>query len=67
MHPLTTNLQDLAALLPNLSQIRRPSKSAIVNSSIAHIHVSRRHRALAARELRLLQLESDALRRGLNE
>src|ERR1700760_75530 len=33
---------DLAALLPNLSQIRRPSKSSIVNSSIAHIHASRR-------------------------
>jgi len=58
---------DLAALLPNLSQIRRPSKSAIVNSSIAHIHASRRHRLVAARELRLLKLETDALRRELNE
>ncbi|KAL6301664.1 hypothetical protein BKA93DRAFT_455922 [Sparassis latifolia] len=58
---------DLAALLPNLSQIRRPSKSSIVNSSIAHVHSSRRHRLLAARELRLLKLEADALRRELNE
>ncbi|KAF9220110.1 hypothetical protein BS17DRAFT_787905 [Gyrodon lividus] len=58
---------DLAALLPNLSQIRRPSKSAIVNSSIAHMHASRRHRLLASRELRLLKLESDALRRELDE
>ncbi|KAF8835611.1 hypothetical protein BDN67DRAFT_975078 [Paxillus ammoniavirescens] len=58
---------DLAALLPNLSQIRRPSKSAIVNSSIAHIHSSRRHRLLASRELRLLKLETDALLRELNE
>ncbi|KAF8065395.1 hypothetical protein FPV67DRAFT_1654091 [Lyophyllum atratum] len=58
---------DLAALLPNLSQIRRPSKSSIVNSSIAHIHASRRHRMLASRELRLLKLEADALRRELNE
>jgi len=58
---------DLAALLPNLSQIRRPSKSAIVNSSIAHIHASRRHRAMASRELRILKLEADALRRELNE
>jgi hypothetical protein len=58
---------DLAALLPNLSQIRRPSKSSIVNSSIAHIHASRRHRQLASRELRLLKLESDAMRRELNE
>lgn len=60
-------LQDLAALLPNLSQIRRPSKSAIVNSSIAHIHVSRRHRLLASRELKQLKVESDAQRRELNE
>jgi hypothetical protein len=58
---------DLAALLPNLSQIRRPSKSSIVNSSIAHIHASRRHRMIAARELRLVKLEADALRRELND
>ncbi|THG98278.1 hypothetical protein EW145_g7452 [Phellinidium pouzarii] len=58
---------DLAALLPNLATVRRPSKSAIVNSSIALIHASRRTRLLAARELRLLSSESDALRRELNE
>jgi len=58
---------DLAALLPNLSQIRRPSKSSIVNSSIAHVHASRRHRQLSSRELRLLKLEADALRREVNE
>ncbi|KZS87436.1 hypothetical protein SISNIDRAFT_470911 [Sistotremastrum niveocremeum HHB9708] len=45
---------DLAALLPNLSSVRRPSKSAIVNSSIALIHAQRRARATAARELRTL-------------
>lgn len=58
---------ELAGLLPNLSQIRRPSKSAIVTSSIAFIHASRRHRALASRELRACKAESDALRRELNE
>ncbi|KAF9259862.1 hypothetical protein L218DRAFT_989899 [Marasmius fiardii PR-910] len=58
---------DLAKLLPNLSQIRRPSKSAIVNSSIAHLNACRRHRALASRELRILKLESDHLRKELNE
>ncbi|KAL4064193.1 hypothetical protein V8B97DRAFT_1876081 [Scleroderma yunnanense] len=58
---------DLAALLPNLSQIRRPSKSAIVNSSIAYVHSSRRHRLLASRELRILKSEADALRRELND
>ncbi|KAJ7135497.1 hypothetical protein C8R43DRAFT_1021279 [Mycena crocata] len=58
---------DLAALLPNLSQIRRPSKSSIVNSSIAHINASRRHRVLAAQQLRLLKNEADALRHEVNE
>jgi len=58
---------DLASLLPNLSQIRRPSKSSIVNSSIAHIQASRRHRHIASRELKMLKLEGDALRRELNE
>ncbi|KAK0496627.1 hypothetical protein EDD18DRAFT_1163117 [Armillaria luteobubalina] len=47
--------------------IRRPSKSSIVNSSIAHVHASRRHRLLAARELRAMKMEADALRRELNE
>lgn len=58
---------DLAKILPNLSQVRRPSKSAIVNSSIAHFHATRRHRAMAARELRQLKMETDQLRLELNE
>ncbi|KAK7028642.1 BHLH domain-containing protein [Favolaschia claudopus] len=58
---------DLAAMLSNLSQIRRPSKSAIVNSSIAHLNASRRHRILAAQQLRMMKNESDALRHELNE
>jgi hypothetical protein len=58
---------DLASLLPNLSQIRRPSKSSIVNSSIAYIHASRRHHLLASRELRLLKTENDHLRFEINE
>ncbi|KAG8897627.1 hypothetical protein FRB99_008025 [Tulasnella sp. 403] len=57
---------DLAALLPNLATVRRPSKSAIVNSSIALIHTQRRARVTAARELRLLKQEADALRNELN-
>ncbi|THV07005.1 hypothetical protein K435DRAFT_833946 [Dendrothele bispora CBS 962.96] len=64
---LNGRFQDLASLLPNLSQIRRPSKSAIVNSSIAYMHASRRHRLLASRELRLIKLETDSLRREVNE
>ncbi|KAJ7470031.1 hypothetical protein B0H11DRAFT_1731203 [Mycena galericulata] len=58
---------DLAALLSNLNQIRRPSKSAIVNSSIAHLNASRRHRILAAHQLRMMKNEADALRHEVNE
>ncbi|KAG8922298.1 hypothetical protein FRC00_007588 [Tulasnella sp. 408] len=58
---------DLAALLPNLASVRRPSKSAIVNSSIALVHTMRRSRATSARELRLLKLEADALRAEVNQ
>ncbi|KAJ7093319.1 hypothetical protein B0H15DRAFT_799142 [Mycena belliarum] len=64
---LNSRFLDLAALLSNLHQIRRPSKSAIVNSSIAHLTASRRHRALAAQQLRALKIEADALRREVNE
>ncbi|KAJ7852635.1 hypothetical protein B0H14DRAFT_2580805 [Mycena olivaceomarginata] len=58
---------DLAAMLSNLNQIRRPSKSAIVNSSIAHLNASHRHRILAAQQLRMMKNEADALRHELNE
>lgn len=58
---------DLAALLPNLTNVRRPSKSAIVNSSIALVHTQRRLRAIASRELRALAHEAECLRREVNE
>ncbi|EEB94233.1 hypothetical protein MPER_06987 [Moniliophthora perniciosa FA553] len=45
---------------------RRLSKFDIVNSAIAHIHASHRHRSVAARELRLLKEEADELRREVN-
>ncbi|KAJ7280331.1 hypothetical protein C8J57DRAFT_123657 [Mycena rebaudengoi] len=64
---LNARFLDLAAVLPNLANVRRPSKSAIVNSSIAHVHASRRHRILAAQQLRLLAVECDSLRREANE
>ncbi|KAJ6518397.1 hypothetical protein DFH09DRAFT_1373482 [Mycena vulgaris] len=64
---LNSRFLDLAALLSNLHQIRRPSKSAIVNSSIAHLNASRRHRILAAQQLRVMKNESDALRHEVNE
>ncbi|KAF8170746.1 hypothetical protein K438DRAFT_210493 [Mycena galopus ATCC 62051] len=64
---LNARFLDLAAVLPNLANVRRPSKSSIVNSSIAHVHASRRHRILASQQLRLLASECDSLRREANE
>lgn len=54
-------------MLPALAAQRRPSKSAIVNQSIALITSQRRSRIVAARELRLIKTENDALRQELNE
>ncbi|KAK7018638.1 macrophage erythroblast attacher [Favolaschia claudopus] len=64
---LNARFLDLAAVLPNLANVRRPSKSSIVNSSIAHVHASRRHRILAAQQLRTLASECESLRREANE
>ncbi|KAF8206493.1 hypothetical protein K438DRAFT_1963522 [Mycena galopus ATCC 62051] len=58
---------DLASLLSNLNQIHRPSKSAIVNSSIAYLNASCRHRIPAAQQLRAMKNEAHALRHELNE
>ncbi|KAJ7919566.1 hypothetical protein B0H13DRAFT_241201 [Mycena leptocephala] len=57
----------LASLLPPLAALRRPSKAAIVSSSIATVHASRRHRVLAAQTLRALSREAEGLRREVNE
>jgi hypothetical protein len=56
-----------AGLLLHLASIRRPSKSAIINLSIAIMLEARRTRLIAARELRLIRAESDVLRRENNE
>lgn len=54
-------------MLPALAAQRRPSKSAIVNQSIALLTSQRRGRIIAGRELRLIKTENDALRQELNE
>ncbi|KAF8134053.1 hypothetical protein K438DRAFT_1883718 [Mycena galopus ATCC 62051] len=64
---LNARFFDLAALLPNLNHIRRPSKLAIVNSSIAHVRAERRHRELASQQLRVLNDECDVVRREINQ
>ncbi|KAF8182502.1 hypothetical protein K438DRAFT_2020903 [Mycena galopus ATCC 62051] len=64
---LNSRFLDLAALFPNLANIRRPTKSSIVNTCIAHVHASRRHRFMASQQLRALKEECDSLRREANE
>jgi hypothetical protein len=57
----------LARLLPSLAAHRRPSKSAIVNGSIAHLTHQRDQRLLAAKLLRKLCAEHDDLLNEVNE
>ncbi|KAF7293219.1 Macrophage erythroblast attacher isoform 1 [Mycena chlorophos] len=64
---LNARFLDLAGVLPNLASVRRPSKSSIVNSSIAYINASRRQRILAAQQLRMVAAECESLRREANE
>ncbi|KAJ7635585.1 hypothetical protein DFH06DRAFT_1479201 [Mycena polygramma] len=45
----------LASMLPPLATLRRPSKAAIVRTSIATVNASRRHCVLAAQTLRALE------------
>ncbi|KAJ7463505.1 hypothetical protein B0H11DRAFT_2240976 [Mycena galericulata] len=57
-------MEDLASLLPNLAGVRRPSKNAILESSIAYIRSSRN---FASQQLLALHAESESLRREANE
>ncbi|KAJ7455118.1 hypothetical protein FB451DRAFT_1278480 [Mycena latifolia] len=64
---LNARILELASLLPNLAGVRRPSRIAITKSSIAHIHSARRHRILAAQQLRALHAENESLRLEVNQ
>ncbi|KAJ7500215.1 hypothetical protein B0H11DRAFT_2275924 [Mycena galericulata] len=64
---LNARILELASLLPNLVGVRRPSRIAITQSSIAHIHSSRKHRMLASQQLRALHAENESLRTEVNE
>ncbi|OCF36302.1 hypothetical protein I316_02177 [Kwoniella heveanensis BCC8398] len=57
----------LARLLPSLAASRRPSKSAIVNGSIAHLTHQRNQRLLAAKMLKQMSAERDELLNEVNE
>ncbi|KAG7091602.1 hypothetical protein E1B28_010621 [Marasmius oreades] len=63
---LNESFLDLAKLIPSIAQHRKPSKALIITSSISYLHASRRHRAMAARELRSLHMEAENLRKEVN-
>ncbi|KAF7300763.1 BHLH domain-containing protein [Mycena kentingensis (nom. inval.)] len=63
---LNARILQLSTLLPNLAGVRRPSRLAITKSSIAQVHLARRHRMVASQQLRQLQAENDALRGEIN-
>ncbi|KAJ7735507.1 hypothetical protein B0H16DRAFT_1892262 [Mycena metata] len=64
---LNARIMELASLLPNLAGVRRPSRIAITKSSIAHVLSSRKHRILAAQQLRGLHAENESLRAEINQ
>ncbi|KAJ7243848.1 hypothetical protein B0H12DRAFT_1236328 [Mycena haematopus] len=61
---LHTRFVTLASLLPPL---RRRSKAAIVNSTIATLNAERRHRVLAVENLYAVATEAEQLRMEVNE
>ncbi|KAK8861702.1 hypothetical protein IAR55_002525 [Kwoniella newhampshirensis] len=64
---LNAKFLSLARLLPSLASSRRPSKSAIVNGSIAHLNFQRNQRILAAKLLKQACAERDELLNEVNE
>ncbi|WWD16375.1 hypothetical protein CI109_100801 [Kwoniella shandongensis] len=64
---LNAKFLSLARLLPSLASSRRPSKSAIVNGSIAHLNFQRNQRILAAKLLKQAVAERDELLNEVNE
>ncbi|CAJ0866661.1 5576_t:CDS:2 [Entrophospora sp. SA101] len=59
---LNTKFQDLARALPSLSQVRRPSKSIIVQRSLEFIYNVRQKEALREREMQSIRAENESLR-----
>nr|CAG8478012.1 2346_t:CDS:2 [Entrophospora candida]CAG8528030.1 9032_t:CDS:2 [Entrophospora candida] len=58
---LNTKFQDLARALPSLSQVKRPSKSIIVQRSLEFIYNVRQKEALREREMQNIRAENESL------
>ncbi|CAG8715299.1 27516_t:CDS:2 [Dentiscutata erythropus] len=63
---LNTKFQELAHALPSLAQVRRPSKSIIVQKSLDFIYTSRQKDDLHDKEMRSIRSENESLREEVN-
>ncbi|KAI8058478.1 hypothetical protein BDF22DRAFT_42529 [Syncephalis plumigaleata] len=59
---LNSKFQELAHSIPSLSQVRRPSKSVIVQKSLEYIYSSKQRTDMRERELRSVKNENVSLR-----
>lgn len=64
---LNTKFQELAHALPSLAQVRRPSKSIIVQKSLDFIYNARQKDELHDKEMRSIRNENDLLREEINK
>ncbi|CAB5367802.1 unnamed protein product [Rhizophagus irregularis] len=64
---LNTKFQELAHALPSLAQVRRPSKSIIVQKSLDFIYNARKKDELHDKEMRSIRNENDLLREEINK
>ncbi|RIA80172.1 hypothetical protein C1645_839177 [Glomus cerebriforme] len=64
---LNTKFQELAHALPSLAQVRRPSKSIIVQKSLDFIYTARQKDELHDKEMRSIRNENDLLREEINK
>jgi len=64
---LNTKFQELAHALPSLAQVRRPSKSIIVQKSLDFIYNARQKDDSHDKEMRGIRKENDLLREEVNK
>jgi hypothetical protein len=64
---LNTKFQELAHALPSLAQVRRPSKSIIVQKSLDFIYNASQKDELHEKEMRSIRNENDLLREEINK
>ncbi|CAG8485858.1 13663_t:CDS:2 [Ambispora gerdemannii] len=63
---LNSKFQDLAHALPSLAQVRRPSKSIIVQKSLEFIILAQQKDELHEKDLREMRSENDSLREEID-